>query len=118
MQRIGGGIALAFNGEIQNAKGNVTYRLSEPKREVVTGADGIHGYKETAQAGYIEGEITDRGALRLKSLMAITDGTVTLTLGNGKIIVGRQMCWTSEGVGNSEEGNIGFRFEGFVEEVA
>ena len=118
-QRRGGIIQVQINGEVHDAKGNWTYNLGRPMREAIIGADGVHGFKETPQVAFIEGEITDRGALDLSKLVVIEDATVTLTLANGKVVVLREAWWAGEGTGNSEEANIAARFEGKgAEEVA
>ncbi len=67
--RIGGIIAVVkVNGDIYFAKGNWTYNSGKPKREGVVGADTVHGYKETPQVPFVEGEITDRNELSLEDL--------------------------------------------------
>lgn len=117
-QRRGGILFLKVGGERQDAKGNFTYNLGQPKRDGIVGADGVHGYKEMPQVPFIEGEITDRQTLDLAALLNVVDTTVTLELANGKVIVLRQAWYAGEGTGNTEEGNIGVRFEGLsAEEV-
>jgi hypothetical protein len=111
-QRRGGIIQLRVNGEIQDAKGNFSYNLGLPLREAIIGADGVHGYKETPQVAFIEGEITDRGTLNLAGLVSISDATVTMKLANGKEIALRDAWYAGEGTGNTEEGNVPVRFEG------
>lgn len=110
--RVGGIIELKVNGSIHSAKGNFTYNIGRNKKEAVVGADRVHGYKETPQAPFIEGEITDKDTLDLEALNNITDATVYLRLANSKLIVLRQAWFAAEGTGNTEEGNIGVRFEG------
>lgn len=117
-KRVAGIIAVKINGEQVLAKGNFTYNLGKPKREAVVGADSTHGYKETPQVAFIEGEITDRSDVSLETLVTTKDATVTLELGNGKIIVLRDAWFAADGTGNTEEGNVGVRFEGMsAEEV-
>lgn len=117
--RIGGIIALKVNGDIYFAKGNFTYNLGKPKREGVVGADTVHGYKETPQVPFVEGEITDRNELSLEDLVTLDDATITLELANGKVITLSEAWYAGEGTGNTEEGNIACRFEGMsAEEVA
>lgn len=117
--RVGGIIELKIDGTIHSAKGNFTYNIGRPVREAVVGADSVHGYKETPQVAFIEGEITDRAEMSLEALVTTTDATVYLRLANGKIIVLRQAWFAGEGTGNTEEGNIAVRFEGKSgEEVA
>ncbi len=111
-QRRGGIIQLQVDGELQDAKGNFTYNLGRPMREAIIGADAVHGYKETPQVAFVEGEITDRGNLDLAKLVTLTGATVTLELANGKVIALRDAWYAGEGTGNTEEGNIAVRFEG------
>lgn len=110
--RRAGLISLKVGGTQLNAKGNFTYNLGGVKRDAINGADAVHGFKEAVQTPFIEGEITDHPQLDLAALAATTDATVTLELGNGKVIVLRSAWYAAEGTGNSEEGNIPVRFEG------
>lgn len=110
--RRGGIIQLLVNGQRYDAKGNFTYNFGAPMREAIIGADGVHGYKETPQVPFIEGEITDSVALDVKALLELGDATVTMPLANGKTFVLRNAWFASEGTANTEEGNIAFRFEG------
>jgi len=111
-QRRAGLIQLQVNGVRYDAKGSFSYNLGRPIREAIVGADGVHGYKETPQVAFIEGEITDRGDLDVTKLVGLTGATVTLELGNGKVITIRDGWYAGEGTGNTEEANIGVRFEG------
>lgn len=110
--RRGGLISLKVDGDLYFAKGNFTYNIGKARKEAIIGADAVHGYKETPQVPFIEGEITDRQELSLEALQGIESATVTLELANGKVIVLRQAWYASEGTGNTEEGNIAVRFEG------
>jgi hypothetical protein len=111
-QRRAGLIQLQINGAIQDAKGSFTYNLGLPKREPIVGSDGVHGYKETPQVPFIEGAITDRDTLDLTALASGRDLTVTLTVGNGKVIVLREAWWAGEGTVSTEEAEIPVRWEG------
>ena len=111
-QRRGGIIQVQVNGVLYDARGSWTYNLGRPKREPIVGADGVHGYKETPQVPFIEGEITDRGDLDLAALVTLKDATATLQLANGKVIVLRDAWYAGEGTGNTGEGNVAVRFEG------
>lgn len=117
--RRGGTIYLKVNGTLYDAKGNFTYSLGGTKKEAIVGADRVHGYKETPQVPYIEGEITDRADLSLSALQALADETVTVELANGKVFVLRNAWYAGEAKGQTEEGNIDVRFEGMSgEEIA
>lgn len=109
--RVGGKIQLVVNGRIYSAKGNFTYNLGLGKREPVIGADRPHGYKETPQVSFIEGEITDRGDIDTRELVTMTGAMVTLEHGNGKVFAWRDAYYAADGTGNTDEGNLQFRFE-------
>jgi hypothetical protein len=110
IHRRGGILSFNIDGQVYEAKGNFTYNLGYPLREEVIGADGVHGYKETHQASYIEGEFTDSVNVDLAALVNISDVTVTLSLGNGKAIVLRQAWYSGDGNVQTEEGNITVKF--------
>lgn len=111
-RRVGGIIYIKADGEQYDAKGSFTYNLGVPKRDAVMGADKHHGYKELPQEAYLEGEITDRADLDVKTLLSINNATVTLELANGKVVVFRGAYFSGEGNVQTEEGNIAVRFTG------
>lgn len=117
-QRRAGLIQLQVNGEIYDCKGSFTYGLGRPKREAIVGSDGVHGFKETPQAGFIEGAITDRGNLDVSALVSGEDLTVTLTLGNGKVVALGEAWYAGDGTASTEEGEIAVRWEGTAEEIS
>ena len=115
---ISGIIEFKVNGVIENAKGSFKYNLGKLKSEMIVGADRVHGHKSMPQVPYIEGEITDRGALDVEAFVAINNATVTLSLANGKVIVLKEAVYASDGDIETEEANIQVRFEGMgAEEV-
>lgn len=111
-QRRAGKISLQIDGEIFDAKGSFEYSLGGEKRTSIVGSDKVHGYSAMPKVAYIKGEITDRQELDVKAMTELSDVTVTLNLANGKTIVLYNAWYVGEGVGNSEEGNIEFNFEG------
>lgn len=118
-QRRAGLIQVQVDGEVYDAKGSYGYNLGRSMREAIVGSDGVHGFRETPQVAFIEGEITDRGSLDLDKLVNIEGATVTLSLANGKVFVLHDAWFASEGTVNTEEANIAVRFEGAVaEEIA
>lgn len=118
-RRVGGILFLKLDGELFQAKGEFTYDIGVPKREAVVGADAVHGFKETPKVPFIEGAITDNDELDLEALQSFRDGTATVELANGKIIVIREAFYAHDGVVNTAEGEIPVRFEGIRgEEVA
>ncbi len=112
---IGGRLELAVDGEIYDAKGDFTYNLGADKREAVVGSDGVHGFKSSPQAPFIEGAITDRGTLDLAKVLRLGDAggaTATLALANGKTIVLREAWYAGDGNVTTAEGEIQLRLEG------
>ncbi len=108
-----------MDGEVQNAKGAFDYGLGQPKREFIVGSDRVHGFKEMPQVAFIEGKITDRGDLNVKNLVNGKGLTVSIRVGNGKLITLHDAAFTGDGKINTEEGEIDVRWEGSAaDEVA
>jgi hypothetical protein len=108
----GGILSAKVNGEILDCVGTFDYCLGTAKREAVVGADRIHGFTETPQVGYIEGEITDRKGLDLRKLFETTEATLTLELRSGKTIVLREGWYAGDAKVATEKGTVSVRFEG------
>lgn len=117
MQRLGGVISVKVDGKIYQAKGAFTYNPGKPLREPIMGSDAQHGFKETPQPGFIEGEFTDEQTLDVPNLVTLKNVTVSIELANGKMFVLRNAYYAAEGTTSTDEGNIGVRFEGRGEEV-
>lgn len=111
-RRVGGVLLFKLDGELHQAKGEFTYDLGVPKREAVVGQDGVHGFKETPKVPFIEGSLTDSDELDLKALQSFRDGTATLELANGKVIVIREAWYAADGNVSASEGEIPLRIEG------
>jgi hypothetical protein len=112
VNRVGGAIELKIGGVMRDAKGSFTYNKGAVKREAILGPTGVVGYKEMAQVPFLEGAITDKGNLDLDDIVGVTDETITLTLGNGKVFVLRNAWYAGDGNVTTEEGEIEVRFEG------
>ena len=111
-RRVAGIIYIKVDGVQYDAKGEFTYNIGSPLREAVVGSDGVHGFSETPQTPFIEGEITDRASLDLAKLTNIEDATVTLELANGKVIALREAWYAADGNVGTGQANITTRFEG------
>lgn len=112
-QRVAGTITFRINGIAYPAKGNFTRNLGRPKRTAIVGSDNaVHGFKEEGQAPFIEGEITDIGALDLNLLVTGEGLTITLELANGKVFTLFSAWFAGDGDVESEEGKIKVKFEG------
>lgn len=112
MDRIGGIIKVKVNSVQEKAKGEFTYHLGVPKREVKVGVDTVHGYVDTPVAPYIEGTLTDRKDLKIIQLMLGDHDTISLQLANGKRITLSDAVFTGEGTGKTGEGEIAVRWDG------
>lgn len=108
--RRGGTIGLSRNGSILEAKGNFTVNLGYATKEEIIGADGVHGFKETHKAAFVEGEITDRGDLSIADLVNAEDEDITIRLATDKAIVLREAWYAGDGNLQTEEGNIQVKF--------
>lgn len=116
--RVGGIIEVAIGGIVHNAKGAFDCNLGRPKREAVVGSDGVHGYKEEVQPGFVEGALTDDGTLDINALVTASNVTVTVSMANGKVFSLYGAWYAGEGTINTEEGEIAVRYEsGRAEEV-
>jgi hypothetical protein len=104
-------ISLTIGGEVYQAKGNFTYNGGGFTREAIMGADGVHGAKETPRVAFVEGEITDIGDVDVRSLAHARDVQVDLELANGKMFTLTDAWAAGDFTSNTEEGNIGVRFE-------
>jgi len=116
--RLAGIVLVKVDGEQYKAAGDFTYSLGLGKREALAGPDGVHGYKETPQTPFVEGEIRDHADLDLEAVMTATDVTVTLELANGKVISLTGAWWASDGQVGTADAKIKARFEGlYAEEI-
>lgn len=116
--RIGGVIEIKANGQTIAAKGDsFTYNTGQVKREMVKGADRVHGTKSMIQVPFIEGATSDLPDVNTEDLKNLENATVILNLNNGKTVVLRDAAYTAEGDGTTEEGEIQLRFEGISCEV-
>lgn len=117
-QRLAGIIQVQVDGQIYRAKGAFTYNPGSPKKEAIIGSDAVHGFKETPQIAFIEGEFTDGSDINILNLTTIEDATVTIDLANGKMFVLHEAYYAGDGTVSTDEGNIGVRFEGEGDEVS
>lgn len=112
---VGGALGLIVNGKrLRLRLGNISYRVGDqPLRETMVGSDGVHGYKETPQACYIEAEITRGADVDLENeVFGVTDATVQLPLRDGTVVELRNAWYAGEGSVSVEESSVAVRFEG------
>ena len=115
-RRVGGILLLKLDGALFQAKGEFTYDIGIPLRTAVVGVDAVHGFKEEPKVPFIEGALTDNDELDLAQLQSFRDGTATLELANGKVIIIRLAFYASPGNVSAAEGQIPLRIEGITGE--
>jgi hypothetical protein len=115
--RVGGTLFVAVNGVRLAVRGNWSLNPGRPKREAVVGMDQVHGYKETPQTPFIEGEATVMPDTDVPALLDVRDATITAELANGQVGVLRDAWHAGDGTLQTEEGNLPLRFEGLSMEL-
>jgi len=110
--RVGGILFVKSDGVSFRAKGSWTINPGVNKKEMVVGADSVHGYKEMPQASQVSGVITDDDKLDVEALFRTVNATVTLELANGKMFVCENAVFSGDGESTTEEGEITVEFQG------
>jgi hypothetical protein len=116
VNRRAGVIYLRKNGVLLEAKGSFSHNINPFKRETILSTMGVSGYKETPQALFIEGELTDSKDLDLQLLYSGDNDTITLEEANGKTVVLRNAWYAGDGTVGTEDGNVSVRWEGISAE--
>ncbi|NUB13710.1 phage tail protein [Azospirillum brasilense] len=111
-RRLAGIAYITVDGTTYMLAADAAYNPSNINRETLNGMDGVHGYKESPRAGFIEGTFRDAGDLIVASINALTNVTVVIEAANGKIICGRNMWQVGDLDVNLSEGTFKTRFEG------
>lgn len=111
-KRIGGTIFVKADGVALQAKGSWTIQPGTPEREMIAGADGIHGFKEMPRAPVVSGQITDSSELDVKALFNLTDASIVIELSNGKVFSLENSAYTGSAESTTEEGEISVEFSG------
>jgi len=112
--KVAGTVYVDVDGNRLSIKGSITCAFSDFEREQVVGADGVHGFKESYLAPFVEVTATTTKELDLKLLTKATNRTVQVKMANGKsvILTGAQLANQPEI--NPEEGEVVLRFEGIA----
>ncbi|QCR38945.1 phage tail tube protein [Nissabacter sp. SGAir0207] len=110
--RLAGTAKVTVDGLTIMVAGNFKYSPSTVKRETLTGMDGVHGYKEKPQAGFIACQVRDSGGTTVADFNGQTNVSVVAELANGKTIIGSGL-WTVEAQEvDSEDAVFDVRWEG------
>lgn len=111
MGLVGGLLSLTIGGVRRKAKGNFKYNIGDTMKTAVLGADEVHGYSEKPQTPFIEGEITLTPDMVETDITSIRNDEVFLEVA-GRTYVLHEAWFASEGDVETEEGNMGIKFEG------
>ncbi|MEX3691885.1 phage tail tube protein [Paraburkholderia sp. BR14263] len=103
---------VSVDGTTYMVTGDFKYKSASRKRETLTGADRVHGYKEKPSAPFIAMNLRDWGGMTVKDINGMTDVTVVGRLANGKTIIGRGMWTVEEQEVDTEDAKFDVRFEG------
>lgn len=109
---LAGTATLTLDGMSVNVGGTFRYSIGNKTRETLTGMSGIHGYRETFRAPFIEAEIRDNGGLSLEEIATYTNITVVAVLANGKTIMGEGMWIVNNQDVDTQQATFTARFEG------
>ena len=110
--KLAGTAYVTVDGVTYMLVGDLTYDPSSVKRDTKTGQDGVHGYGEMPKPGKIAGTFRDSGGLTIAAFNAMVNVTVSLSLANGKTVIGRNM-WTIESQEvKTAEGTVEVSWEG------
>lgn len=113
-KRAAGIIYVKIDGDQIPARGAFTYKLSGEKKEYATNSDGSGYFTGKPEAGFIKGAITNLSSVDHEKLKNAEGVTVTLELGNGKVIAAKDAVQTDAMEGNSETGEIPIQFDSDV----
>lgn len=87
-QRIGGTLYLMINGVQYPARGSWEYTPNLTARSGIAGQDGVHGYTERPVVPAMKGEVSDFGGISIQALQQSAITVATLSLANGKVVMG------------------------------
>ena len=74
--KVAGTVYVDVDGNRLSIKGSITCAFSDFEREQVVGADGVHGFKESYMAPFVEVTATTTKQLDLKGLTQITNSVI------------------------------------------
>ncbi len=110
---IGGVGQIRFNGNILKFRGSLTWNFQTGVKKGVAGRDGsVHGFTVDPVVPMIEGEFTYDGAVTTAQLEAITNGTITALLGDGRQLILRGAYVAGDIAPDGDDAKVKLKFEG------
>ena len=110
--RLAGVATIQVGGVNYLLQGELSYSPSTVTRETLAGQDQVHGFKEMPVASFISGILRDTNNLTVLNFNQMTNVTISLSLANGKLIVGRNMWCTGVQEVKATEATFEVKFEG------
>lgn len=110
-KRAAGYVYVKIDGGQIPARGAFTHKLSGLKNEYGMNADGSGYLTGKPESGFIKGTVTDLNEVDRESLKNAEGVTVTLELGNGKVISAKDAVQVDAMEGNSETGEFPIEFQ-------
>jgi hypothetical protein len=110
-QRIGGTLFLMINGVQYPARGSWEYTPTMSERTGIAGQDGVHGYTEKPTVPSMKGDVSDFGGISIQALQQSTVSVATLSLANGKVVVGHDGWVKGAITSHTEDGKYSLDLE-------
>jgi hypothetical protein len=110
--RLAGIASIQVGGVTYLLQGELSYSPSKVTRETLAGQDQVHGFKEMPVASFISGSLRDTNNLTVADFNQMTNVTISLSLANGKQVVGRNMWCTGVQEVKTQEATFEVKFEG------
>jgi hypothetical protein len=107
-----GSAQVTVNGEAIDIGEDLSYDVTNVKRETLTGLSGVQGYSETPKPGRIAFTVRDAGNLSIQAFNDMTSATVVVQLISGKTITGDGMWSTEVAEASAKDGTFKVTFEG------
>ena len=99
------------NGKI-SVKGSVTASFWDSEKESLSGVDGVHGYKKTFVAPFIEVTASTTSELNINEIVLADNETIQIDMANGKTGLLNSAWLTTRPELSPEEGEVTLRWEG------
>ncbi len=101
---------VAIDGTLYNVT-DPTYSESTIEYEYLIGYNGVHGRKGTYVVGFIAFKVRDDATIKVSDFTGMTNSEVLLTLANGKVVAGHNMCCMKAIEVDANEAIFDVRFE-------
>jgi hypothetical protein len=112
LKRVAGTAYVLRDGVQYSVQGELTINPLSRIREPVVGVDGVHGFKETAQAPSISVKVTKDEKLSLKAFENVTNSTITAEIPDGTVYVLTEAFQSGELAYSADDGGVSITFHG------